>query len=196
MMRILPTLILKIAVATFFAVCWPCQAADYLQYPGNGFPHLSKNKPINGLNDEVKRYATPYSQITFSQGRMNFKDISGFKFVSMRRLRGPVYCFHVPLSISSGSCSIGIGGVRYLIDHKGFRVIENRKVIFESKEEKPIDIIVEVYSRTNSSTRFYDNEKLMAIVNAVFAEPDSISISLDNKSTGWIGPWEWLRGYE
>lgn len=196
MMRRLPIEILLIAITIVFAFCWPCQAAVYLKYPGTGIPHLSKNKAIKELNDEVKRYASSYSQITFSQGRMNFKDISGFKFRSVSRLTGPSYCFRVPLSIMSGTCTVTIGDVSYLFGPKGFKVTEKGRVIFESKEERPIDIIVEVFSRSNSSTRFHSNEKLMAIVNIGFIDPASISISLDNKCSGWIGPWEWLRGYE
>jgi len=191
--------ILQILLATCILITVSysaCLAADRLKYPGNGFPHLSKNKPIKELNAEIQRQAESSRQITFSQGRISFNDVSGFEFNSSRALNGPRYCLRVPLSIEKGSCTIRIGDVSYLVGQEGFRVTEKGKVVFESKEDKPIDIIVEVFSRSNSSTRFHNKDSLLEIVYVSFSEPAMISISLDDNCSGWIGPWEWLRGYE
>jgi hypothetical protein len=173
-----------------------CLAEEHLKYPGNGFPHFSKNKPIIELNAEIQRQVKSNRKITFSQGRMIFNDVSGFKFTSSKSLIGQRFCLSIPLSIDKGSCTIKIGDVMYFVDQDVFRVTEKGKVVFESKKEKPVDIIAEVFSRSNSSTRFHSKRRLMEIVNVSFSEPAVISITLDGNCSGWIGPWEWLRGYE
>jgi len=116
------------------------------------------------LNAEIQRQAQSNRKITFSQGRMSFNDVSGFKFTSSRSLIGPRFCLSIPLSIDKGSCTIKIGDVSYFVDQEIFRVTEKGKVVFESKKEKPVDIIAEVFSRANSSTRFHSKQRLMGIV--------------------------------
>jgi hypothetical protein len=173
-----------------------CLAADSLKYPGNGFSHFSKNKVIGDLNDEIQRQASSYPSIKFSQGKMIFKDISAFNFRSSRALIGPNYCLRVPLLIEKGSCRIEIDGVSYLVDRWGFRVLEHGKMVYESKDDKPVDIIVEVFSPSNSSTRFHFVNKPVEIVQVGFSDQANISIFLDENCSGTLGPWEWLRGYE
>ena len=172
-----------------------CLSADHLKYPGNGIPIFSKPKPIKELNKEIEHQAESYPGITFSRGRMSFSNVSGFDFTSSKSLIGPTYSLRVPISIEKGSCTIKIGDVSYLINHEGFSVTEKGKVVFESKKERPIDIIAEVCF-ASSSTRFHSKERLMEIVHVSFSEPAVINISLNDKCSGWIGPWEWLRGYE
>jgi hypothetical protein len=173
-----------------------CLAVEHLKYPGNGLPHLSKDKPIKELNAEIQRSSQSNPKIKFSQGRMSFNDVSGFEFTSSKTVIGPRFCIRVPLSIDRGSCTIRIGDVSYFISQEGLKVTEKGKVVFESKKEKPIDIISEVFSPSNSSTRFHSTQRLMEIVKVSFSEPAVISISLNDNCSGWIGPWEWLRGYE
>ncbi len=173
-----------------------CLAAGSLKYPGNGFSLFSKNKPIEDLDDDIQRQASSYPLIKFSQGKMIFREISAFHFRSSKALIGPTYCLRVPLLIEKGSCKIEIDGVFYLIDHWGFRVGERGKVVYESKNDKPVDIIVEVFSPSNSSTRFHFVDKPVEIVHVGFSDPANISIFLDDNCSGTLGPWEWLRGYE
>jgi hypothetical protein len=189
-------LLILLAVCIIIATTYSaCLAADHLKYPGNGIPILSRNKPIKELNKEIEQQAESYPNITFSNGRMSFSDVSGFEFTSSKSLIGSTYCLRVPISIDKGSCTIKIGDVSYFISQESFRVTEKGKVVFESKKEKPIDIIAEVFS-TSSSTRFHSKDRLMEIVHVSFSAPASIRISFNDKCSGWIGPWEWLRGYE
>lgn len=188
--------ILLVACLVVGATYSLCLAVEHLKYPGNGFPYFSKNKPIIELNSEIQHQAQTNRKITFSQGRMIFKDVSRFKFTSSKSLIGPRFCLSIPLSIDKGSCTIKIGDVMYFVEQDVFRVTEKGKVVFESKKEKPVDIIAEVFSRSNSSTRFHSKQSLMKIINVSFSEPSEITISLEDNCSGWIGPWEWLRGYE
>jgi hypothetical protein len=177
-------------------ISYSCRAEEYLKYPGNGSSHISKNKPIKELNAEIQRQAVSNARISFSKDRMHFHDVTEFEFKSSRAVIGPQFCLRVPLSIDTGSCAIKIGEVTYLISEEGFKVKEKGKVVFETKKEKPVDIVAEVFSPSNSSTRFHSKQRLIEIVNVSFSEPAVISIILNNNCSGWIGPWEWLRGYE
>ena len=168
---------------------------EFLRYPGNGIPYLSSDKNIDGLNEEIKSHSKQLKNIESLRGKIIFKDINNFKYSSSKRIEGKRFCLKTGVTINGGECQIGIGNLKYIIKSMGVIIYDGDKIIYRNDVEQIRNIIVEVFSKENISTRFYSNKRLLKILKVHINTPASIHILLTNGCSGYIGPWVWLRGY-
>jgi len=87
-------------LAIAFALTLGCSTnRNYLVYPGNGFPYLSKDKEISKLQEELKECSLQHKNTYFNEGRFEFMDVSDFTFVSSNKFSGKRLVFDVDLRI-------------------------------------------------------------------------------------------------
>lgn len=167
-----------------------------LQYPGNGFPHLSRNKEITRLIYEIADYATSFKNAKSNGGRLSFENVDGFAFSSSVGITGDEYRLKVDLHILKGTCIIRIGNIKYIIRNKGITVYDGTKLIYGNDVDSIRTIRVMAYSQGSTSTAIVSNKELLAVEKVNKIVPAYIQISLSDGCSGYIGPWMWIRGME
>lgn len=185
-----------ISVLMLLLIHTPCLDSNFLKYPGNGFPHLSKDKPIAALNGEILEKAKAYSGVSFANGVMKFKVVKGYMLNSSKRFNGDSFCISLPINIEKGECIIKVGNLTFMVTDKTYIVFNGKSKILDRTNVNIKEIIIERFSVSNSSIRYEAGGTLPEILNVKINTPADISIQIKDNSVGFIGPWTWERGYE
>lgn len=174
-----------------------------LVYPGNGFPHFSKDEPVENLNTEMQDYFRRYSFLEVNGSNIIFNDMpSVIKYESSLDVSGPKTNLALDISVASGKAIITIGDIEYIITPDESVIMQSSKKIFPVTE---MDLALFENNPKIFGIRLYkigDNSPFVGFsVYGTYAGdytdlnfPANISIELTENSSGKIGQWKWIRG--
>lgn len=166
-----------------------------LEYPGNGWPLLSSDIPIEALNQEFADWTASNANIGPSGESIHFEGLDDIAFMSSQMLTGSTLCLSIPLSVENGSLTVGIGTVEWVVEPHRIVVKSLGSEIVHSSRPELSEIIIEVFE-TSSSTRFmFGDKQSPRIIPVDIALPAVVRIAFADECTGTIGPWRWMRGY-
>jgi hypothetical protein len=166
------------------------------EYPGSGFPHLSKNQEITRLSKEIAAYASPLKGVTTNAGRLAFENIDHFNFMSSIGITGDEYHVKADVNITKGTCIIKIGNVNYVIKNKGIVVHDSERLVYTNDVDSIRTITFWAFSYGATDTRIDSDKQTLVLERVSRTTPVFIQISLSDGCSGSIGPWMWIRGME
>lgn len=170
--------------------------SSVLRYPGNGLPFFSKNREITQLAEELLLYSHRFPSFEQRKGRILFHGTQSFSFTSTTPLVGPDYSLRINLGLDCGGCRISIGNLEYLVSSKDVAVRQDGKELLSNLDARVRSISLTCFGKNNSSTTLESDTTTIATITTAVTTPAVIRVDIAPGSSGYLGPWLWLRGYE
>ena len=171
-----------------------------LEYPGNGIPLFSKDKPVKRINEKMIEFFKYKKGITIDDEFITFNELeSDIYFKSQCFLNQKSFTLKIPFTINKGQITISIGQIDFVITATKVTIYENDTEIF-SKD------ITETKGVSLSTGYGFDNALQVnayvvtagsasgAIVKLAF--PAYITLKVSKDSVGTFGKLMWGRGYK
>lgn len=166
-------------------------------YPGSGIPHISRNVAFAELNAELSAYAGTFPSTRIQRGRLDFSEISNFHFVSRKGFGDRPFSVQVQLGIQRGCCELILGGVIVKLTSNSVLVEEHNRTVYGPVQARVEQIVFDKFSPGDKGEVILSGHGgIFKIINIHISAGQRVGLSLTEGACGFVGPWEWLRGYE
>lgn len=172
-----------------------CSDSKTYKYPGNGFPHLSKNQPVKALEDDIWLYGKSFTNVRKENDYLVFQDINNFKFKSPKAIEKDRFVLKVQVTAEKGECRLELGSLRFEIGEDKLLIENKRTILYDEKNVKLETITISRASNGKECVVITGRDGLFKIFNPLEIEgPTIITLELEKDFSGQIGPWVWVRG--
>lgn len=169
-----------------------------LKYPGNGIPLFSKSVPIKPLNQEMKKYFGEKTEFSVGKNTIKFGNLpQDTIFHSTFQIAEHSFYLELIIQITSGKAVVAIGEVTYVIVSASDEssIAQYGKTIY-SEKNRNIDGISLVAGDKNIEVAYLGGEGRANGKEVKISFPATITITLLKGSSGYIGSWQWSRGFK
>lgn len=174
-----------------------CANLETISYPGNGLPIFSKDKPVNKLNAAFNNYFSDLPSFRVSKGNIFFNSTKDHIELNTNiAVTKQPMTIKFSFAVENGKLVIHFGNINFTIEPEKSTIYEKEKFVrgldsritsIEISRGYNIDnqVVTTAYLCTDGGCTGGD-------VQAEF--PATISVSVQQGSTGFLGQWFWGRG--